>query len=286
MHGRDGEQQNLCMVNGCPTCNIVVDDRGFEYGDGIFESMLYEQGRIPLLKYHLRRVKQGAKRLAIDFETEILSRHLNTFIRGVKSTAVARAKLKLTLTRGVGGDGGYAPSGSEHRAGIVLRVVGEISSAEPRPVELVVATSPLPTSPVLAGIKHLNRLPYIAAALNCSRTQGQEVLYLDEQHNIVETMHHNIFFFKDNRLVSPSLQRCGVEGIARRIVFEQLAAEIGLQVVEDSIHIDEAHGYDECFLTNAVRGIIAVKKLGAHEYAGAEVGESLNGAFKEFKANL
>jgi len=285
MADQDKAHQTLSMVNGKFSSEITIFDRGLLYGDGLFESMLLQNGKVPLLKYHMERLADGANRLGISYDPSELHKKLDIFIDMASDRKILAGKLRLTLTRAGEGNGSYPPS-----EGCASSIVLQLSSLSPiaqmPPLELLLARQPLPNCPALAGLKHLNRLPYITATLGFNRKEHQEILFLDDNSNIIETMHHNIFFVKSNMIVSPKLDGCGVAGIVRKILFDQLANSTGMNISEGSISLGQVSSYEECFLTNAVHGLVGVRKLGELEFSRSETCKSLLRAYEDFKLRL
>src|SRR5688572_20503004 len=98
----------ITQVNGNWVDSVSVRDRGLAYGDGLFETMRYQQGHLPLWTYHLDRLRLGCTRLRIPLNETLLEHSLKSFISRLEEQGVSSALVKLTVTRGCGGRG-YAP---------------------------------------------------------------------------------------------------------------------------------------------------------------------------------
>ncbi len=231
----------MTLVDGTPADAIVVSDRGLQYGDGLFETIAVVDGRPCLWDRHVERLRAGCERLAIPMPPEHqLAEEAQRLARGVD-----RAVLKLILTRGEGGRG-YRPPDS------------------PRPRRIVRLTPYCETrlghQPLLAGLKHLNRLEQVLARAEWSDPDVAEGLMLDLDGRVVEGTQTNLFALLEGRLVTPPLNRCGVAGVVREVAIASAAA-VGLEVVESVLLPEQVAAADGLFLTSSLAGIWPIREL-------------------------
>lgn len=243
------------MVNGEFVDCVGTRDRGFAYGDGVFETMRYRQGQIPLLSFHLERLQEGCIRLQIPVEPLAVRGAVQRFIQSLSATTTA--VVKLTVTRGSGGRGYQPPPVQEISATIILQTnpLSEAPAIAVSGVTLQECSRRIFRNPQLAGIKHLNRLDYVLAALELPQTVEVQGLLLDDDDKLLETLHHNLFLITDERLRTPPLLAGGVHGVMRKIVLQKIAP--GLQMVsrEENLSLVDLLSADEVFLCNSVHGI-------------------------------
>lgn len=265
------------------------DDRGFAYGDGLFETIAVRGGRPRLLERHLARLRLGADRLALRLPA---GERLEAFVAGILNGASAndgRAVLKLVATRG-DGERGYAYGCSDAR---VLAGLGT-ARAWPREyrergVAVRWCRTRLGRNPSLAGIKHLDRLEQVLARAEWSTQDGAgdiaddvaEGLMLDAGGHVVCATMSNLFLVRGGRLVTPAITHAGVAGIMRGRVLE-LAHETGLEVTVREVAPAEIHGADELFLTNSQFVLWPVARLGTRVWdrgpVTAQIAEGLASA--------
>lgn len=247
------------LINGIETDQIPASDRGFQYGDGLFETIPIEKGKPLFLLQHINRLKTGCQRLKIQFPgTELL---VEEALRISNANFYEPAILKIIVTRGSGGRGYRCPE--------VLQST-RVFSLHPRPsfkmdfntsgIRAVFCKSRLGINPSLAGLKHLNRLEQIVARAEWDDPNIQEGLMFDSEENLIEGTMTNLFIIKQNVLVTPDLSRCGVEGIIRSLVLE-IAKLNGYIVRITQVGIDDIQNADEVFVTNSVVGIWPVVEL-------------------------
>ena len=242
------------LVNGAPDGVLSPMDRGVCYGDGLFESMRFVGESAPLWSRHMDRLGEGCQRLKMPSPDPAQLWHdAQTVSRGLPQSVV-----RITLTRGVG-QRGYAPPASSASTRIVAAFEAPLTAndAYELGVQMRVCTLRLAAQPLLAGIKHLNRLEQVLARAEWNDPSIAEGLLCDEAgHAICATM-ANVFAVLDGVLYTPSLHRCGVAGVARA---EVLARCPDAQVGE--ISLETLRSAEEVFLSSSVRGILPVRLLG------------------------
>ncbi len=254
----------ISMVNGEFADTIPVNDRGLAFGDGVFETLRLENGRFPFLPFHLHRLQNSCERLSISLDLNQLQNSLIAFQSYLADLEHSFGVVKIIVTRGYGGRGVIPPIVGEQTATQILSFRQQENLTTQwlqNPVELVLSDYILPRNPALAGMKHLNRLDYVLAASRCPLRDNQQLVLMDVDRLILETLHHNIFCAFNGELVTPSLDTAGVNGVARRLITEHIAPELGVNVTIRPLPVDELNRADEIFLTNAVVGIVPVGKV-------------------------
>lgn len=251
----------VISVNGVPDAAISPLDRGFAYGDGLFETCRYHAGEIPLWDLHLDRLVCSAKRLGIALDQTLLMTYLSSVCDTLKLAAISAAVVKIQVTRGVGG------RGYRMLAGMMPTYVISAFSAEAlhsrhyvTGVDVRICTQRLSTNGSLAGMKHLNRLEQILARAEW-QDEYAEGLLLDEANHVIEATASNVFAVKQGRLYTPDLSQAGVSGIMRRTIIERLAPNLSLDIEVVPMSLDFLCHADELFVCNSVYGIWPVNTL-------------------------
>jgi 4-amino-4-deoxychorismate lyase len=256
------------LVNGSETAGIAADDRGLHYGDGLFETMAAAGGRIRHLALHLARLEEGCRRLRIPMPSAgLLGDECDRVLEGLGTGTV-----KLIITRGPG-PRGYRPPAEPSVTRIVVS-----SAARPRndaPMVVRLCETRLGLNPLLAGLKHLNRLEQVMACAEWDDPGIGEGLMLASDGRLVCATAANVFLVEAGRLVTPAIRDCGVAGVMRQVVLAA-AADSGLKAVIEDVHPDRLATADEVFVTNAVAGIRPVAELvGVRRWTAGEVTRSL-----------
>ncbi|MEW6765531.1 MAG: aminodeoxychorismate lyase [Pseudomonadota bacterium] len=236
--------------------SLPLSDRGLHYGDGLFETMCVSAGAVRLLEFHLERLALGAERLGL-----VLPDSAELYRAFEEAAAeLGEGVLKLIVTRGSGGRG-YLPPEIVSPSLILLRYPPMGVTADEVAARL--CDLRLARQPRLAGIKHLNRLEYVLARAEWSDPAIGEGLLLDTEGFLVEGVVSNLFLVRGGRLLTPSLDHCGVDGVMRRHVMAR-AGTLGVPVEVKALGMEDLLGADEVFLTNSLSGIRAVTHLLDH----------------------
>ena len=251
-----------CWVDGESGSTLPADDRGLQYGDGLFETILVRNKRARFLELHLARLAAGCERLGIGFDS------MDT-LRAEIARAVAQAPslaiLKIIVTRGSARRRGYAAPGAHAPRRIVSLFTTPTAQAARTGAELRVAALHLAAQPALAGIKHLNRLENVLAANEPGHAQCFDSLLLDEDGQVVGGTMTNVFAVRETQLLTPAVDRCGVAGVLRAVVLREAAA-LGLTVTQGRVPLAELLSADEAFITNARIGVVPVSRVGEHVF--------------------
>ena len=243
------------FVGAAPATGIPLDDRGFGYGDGLFETMRAHRGGVPWWDAHWARLARGAARLRIALPDQ---HRVRDEVEGL--LAGGDGVLKLVVSRGAGGRG-YAPDDaavptwvlSHHRVPPAFARDG---------LTLRWCETRLALQPALAGIKHCNRLEQVLARgewsdLPAPERGVEEGLMRSGEGDVVCATAANVFVLAAGRWITPRIDRCGVEGVCRGWAMAALAAG------ESRLTVADVESAEAVFLCNAVRGILPVARLGA-----------------------
>ncbi|WP_415880006.1 aminodeoxychorismate lyase [Methylomonas sp. TEB] len=253
----------MFLLNGEHRHCVDVSDRGFQYGDGLFETIEVLQGKPLFFDRHLTRLAEGCRRLRIPMPDAVL---LETEARQLCESS-ERAVLKLIVTRGSGGRGYRQPEQ------VIPTRLFSLHPYPDYPLQLQTdgiaarfCEQRLSLNPSLAGIKHMNRLEQILARAEWQDDSIQEGLMLDTQDQVVEGTMSNLFIVKSGSLYTPPLGQCGVAGIVRQLImaFAQCSK---LPLFEQAIDQTAVLQADELFVSNSVIGIWPIKRLEAQVFS-------------------
>lgn len=254
----------MLWQDGVPLPVAAQLDRGLEFGDGLFETIAVVAARPRLLDRHLARLADGCARLGIEAPArEALAAEL-----GAAARLPGTGLLKLIVTRGAGGTGYAADAATRPRRWLAARParVRPMAFAQDGVAVRLLATR-LAEQPLLAGLKHLNRLEQVLARRELDAGPAvQEGLMLDVRGRLVCGTMTNVFAVIDNRLVTPSLERAGVAGVMRAALLAKWHAAATAVEVRDvaPAELDRA---SELFLSNALIGVWPVAALGPRRLA-------------------
>jgi len=249
------------LINGSAADCLTVADRGLQYGDGLFETLAVRGGEPCLWHAHLERLSRGADRLGIPCPPwELLLQECRQ-LTGGESTGV----LKIILTRGSGGRGYGPPETPQPTRILTLHPWPDYpTSWGEQGVEVIFCRTPLGENPVLAGLKHLNRLEQVLARSEWQERGIAEGLMQDGRGRIIGGTRSNLFLARAGRLLTPRLDTCGIAGTVRDLVL-RIGGTFGIELLERDIMRADLAAADGLFLTNALIGVWPVRRLGARE---------------------
>ncbi|AHL74847.1 4-amino-4-deoxychorismate lyase [Stutzerimonas stutzeri] len=248
----------MSWVDGRPADGLSVRDRGLAYGDGLFETMKVVNGLPELLDRHLSRLGLGCQRFAIPVDLVTLRTQITAF-----SAALGTGVAKLILTRGDGKRGYGPPVACQPRIVLMGSPLPDLPAKHREEgVRLYPCATRLAEQPVLAGLKHLNRLEQVLARAEWQDPAFAEGLMRDTSGRVVEAVSSNLFIVESGVLLTPSLRRCGVAGVMRDEILER-ARQSGIQCKIDDVSLGQLFDADEVFVCNSLYGIWPVRQLEA-----------------------
>lgn len=260
------------LVNGKTDGCLTPLDRGFAFGDGVFRTMRVLQGGLPLSwRRHYRKLSDDCNALSIVCPAEDILLSDITHLCSDNADCV----IKIVVTRGESSRG-YAVPPLAQPTRIVSRSVFPSYPAQnaTQGVNLHLCRLRLSSQPLLAGIKHLNRLENVLARMEWNDPELADGLLQDQSDNVIECTMSNLFVQHGNRLMTPDLGQCGVAGVTRERIMEE-AAKIGYEVSIANFKLDTLLAADEVIICNSLIGVWQVRQLGEHRWPVGSLAEKL-----------
>ena len=232
---------------------VSVFDRGFLYGDGLFETLRIVKGKPFRWEQHLERLQRGAEFLKIAFPFS--SDSLRAFAEQlISANQMPESLLRLTLSRGIG-QRGYSPKGADKPSLIMsLHPAPAMPAKDPPQWRLLTSSLRLPANEPLAQFKTCNKLPQILARAEADAAGADEALLLNTDGHVVEASSSNLFWIEDTTVCTPPLASGILAGVTRAIVFE-ICQNRGLAVREAAIAADGLKRSQGIFLSLSSVGI-------------------------------
>jgi branched-chain amino acid aminotransferase len=239
--------------------NISVFDRGFLYGDSVYETLRTAGGRVIELSAHLDRLRRSAEGIAFElpFSDAQITAALGETVAAADNSD---SRIRVVVTRGSGPialDTREAespvlvimvspimvPTASEYQRGISAVIVGREGAIRP-------------------GLKTGNYLGNILALRQAHTLGADDAIMCNERDEVAEGATSNLFMVVAGSLHTPSLATGLLAGITRGVVMRLLEQRLGIPTCERTIMADELSVADELFLTSSVRGVMPVTRLG------------------------
>jgi branched-chain amino acid aminotransferase len=252
-------------------------NRGFLYGDAIYEVWRTFEGAVFAFEEHWERLEQSAEALHIQLPLgkerllEELRRTVAAF--AVRVSDLSDLYLRLQITRGAGAIG--LNTALADKAGFVILVQTLKNWPEEKwkhGLRLGLATklrrNHVDTlNPAWKTGNYLNNILCLREAM---ARGADEVLMTNLAGEITEAAVSNVFFVRNGEVITPPLSAGILAGITRRFILEQVAPACGIPAREQSIRVDELNSFEECFVTSTTRDIVPV---GAMDETRYRVGE-------------
>ncbi|MEO7774596.1 MAG: aminodeoxychorismate lyase, partial [Steroidobacteraceae bacterium] len=204
-----------------------------------------------------RRLEEGCRRLALDLDVQRAFDELHALAAGQ-----VRCIVKLLVTRGDAQARGYGITGMDQPRRIALRYdwPDAPDSIATHGARVVTVRTRLGESTQLAGIKHLNRLEQVLARIEIAPSGEDEGLLTSSSRRVISGSMSNVFLVSHAEIVTPRVDRCGIAGVMRAVVFRE-AGRAGLKMREADVELPELAHASEVFLTNVRIGIWPVREL-------------------------
>lgn len=257
----------MFLINGKPQSELPADDRATQFGDGCFTTARVVDGKIHFLSAHVQRLRDACQRLMIPFmEWSVLEQEMLSCASGH-----TQAVLKVLLSRGSGGRG-YSGSACANPTRI-LSVSGwpaHYAHWRDKGISLTLSPVRLGRNPLLAGIKHLNRLEQVLIRAHLEHTDADDALVLDSDGWLTECCAANIFWRKDSDVFTPRVDQAGVNGVMRQHCI-QLLTESPFTLHEVNAPESALAEADEVLICNALMPVIPVRTYGELRWSSREL---------------
>lgn len=267
------------------SATIPITDRGFLYGDGIFETLLARNGIPYTLNEHLNRLAQGAHITGIPMPSKTMLQHaIEKLLK--KNNLTHDAYIRITLSRGSGGTR-LSPNLS---APPTLLIVAKAHTPLPQSsyttgFKTILVSPQRNTQSPESGIKSLNYLPNILGKIEAERVRCHEGIMCNEKGDLACGTVSNIFFIKDNHIITPPLSAGILPGITRHIIINELAPTLKIPLLQQHITPAQIHTMDAAFVTNSLWGIMPLHTFNKTTYAESDSLKRLQKAYNHLIKN-
>ena len=263
----------IVLINGAKQSKISIFNRNSQFGDGLFETCLVENKKILFWINHFDRLNRGCKQLKITKVDE--SVWLSDVKKALSLCNYDRCVVKLILSRGESQRGyGFKDDIKPVRAVII----SELQKATlNNSFSLEYCQSGYDSNPKLAGIKHCNRLEQILARAGLKSDEG---IMLDENCNVISVTQGNIYAIHGNTLITPKLDKCGVEGTRRAVILD-LAKLQGIKVKVEALSVEKLGQADEVFISNSIKEIQSIGQIGEISFGESPITKKIKNAYTE-----
>lgn len=245
---------------------LLVSNRGYRYGDGLFETMKVYRETILLEQLHFERLFSGISVLKMDWPLLVTSGRLKKEVLDLcrKNKCEELARVRLSVFRGNGGlyDG-------DQGTGYVIEcwpLDGSMNQLNENGLVTDIYPEARKSCDRFSNLKSASFQPYSMAARYAKEKKLNDCLVLNTSGNIADSTIANIFIIKDNIITTPALSEGCIDGVMRKYLISAIRGAGG-NVTEGVLRPADLRQADEVFLTNAIRGIRWVRQFGERSYS-------------------
>ena len=247
---------------------LDVFNRGFQYGDALFETIRVINNKIMFWEAHYFRLMSSMRILRMEIPNSFSPENLEKLILELieaNDYSNQAVKVKFNVYRKAGGL--YTPDTNE--IGYVISVTpidSPFFTKSTNFIEVELFKDHYINSGLLSTLKTNNKIVQILASVFAKENDYNNCLLLNENKSVVETTNGNLFLLKDNQLKTPALKDGPLNGIIRKQIIEIVKELDTYEVEEASISPFELQKADELFYTNAIQGVVSINKYRKKEY--------------------
>jgi D-alanine transaminase len=276
--------EGLAYLNGVfipiAEAKVSIEDRGFQFGDGIYEVVAAYGGRPFLLDRHMARLRRSAQAIGLEYDFDRTPLEPIVF-EGLQRCGIQEAMVYIQLTRGV------APRSHVIPKGLTPTLVMTFRRLPMVPDELRERGARLMTVPETRWahcfIKAVTLLPNVLAKNEAIRAGYDDALFVTADGEVRECTSSNIFAVHGRRLRWPSRTEAVLHGVTQAFILES-AATLDLSMQEESIYRDALFSADEVFISSTAVEVLGVTSIDGRPIGTGRVGpitRAIHQAFRE-----
>ncbi|MBV7267734.1 aminotransferase class IV [Winogradskyella luteola] len=249
---------------------LTLENRGYKYGDALFETLKVVNGKIFFWEDHYFRLMASMRILRMDIPMNFTMEFLEAeILKTVEANNLidSSARVRLNIDRGEGGK--YLPS---EDAEINFNIVTEFHD---NPFYTIAADTTyivdlykdyFMAPGLLSGVKSNNKAIQVIGSIYAKENDFDNCLILNTNKSVIEALNGNLFLVKGDKIKTPPLEDGCLKGVMRKQVLEILSKDVNLFVEEASISPFELQKADELFVTNVIKGIVPITRYRKKSY--------------------
>lgn len=241
--------------------NILTQNRGFLYGDAVFETVKIVNSKVLYLEDHYFRLMASMRVVRMDIPMNFTMEYLEEQLLAVTNALSISnsARVRITVFRN---DGGYYLPIDNTVSFLVHATVLDsvLYSFEKKEYEVDLFKDFYITKQLLSSIKTTNRILNVTASIFANENALDNCLLLNDSKNVVEAIQGNIFMVMGSKLITPPVSEGCLNGVMRKQVLKLAKTIVGIEVVEAVISPFDLQKANELFVTNVIKGVQPITK--------------------------
>ena len=248
--------------------SVLSQNRAFLYGDSVFETLKVVNGKVLFMEDHYFRLMASMRIIRMQIPMSFTLENLEHLILELadKNSCSDSCRVRFTVYRN---DGGFYLPKDRNVSFLISTTKLESKSyiVKEEPYEVELFKDFYVTKQLLSTIKSTNKLINTVGSIFADENGYQNCLLLNEEKDVVEALHGNLFMITGNRLITPPLSEGGLNGIMRKQVLALAKKVEGLEVSEEPISPFDLQKADELFITNIIQGVQPITQYRKKEFA-------------------
>jgi branched-chain amino acid aminotransferase len=247
--------------------NLLDQNRGFLYGDGVFETLKIVDGKILFFEDHYFRLMAAMRIVRMEipmiFTLEYLEEQVLSLVKKNKIEQSARARITVYRNNG----GFYLPTNNTVSFLIQTSAIeNPVYSISEKEYEVDLYKDFYIPKQLLSTLKTTNKMINVTGSIYAKENDLDNCILLNDSKNVVEALQGNLFMRMGNTLITPPISEGCLNGIMRKQILSLAKKETNLEVVEQVISPFDLQKADELFVTNVIRGIQPITKYRKKEF--------------------
>jgi branched-chain amino acid aminotransferase len=258
---------------------VSIFDRGYLYGDGLFEAIRIRNGKPFRWDQHIERLQSGANllNLKIPFSPKELLEYAQEL---ATKNQMPEAILRLLVTRGKG-ERGYSPKGANNPfLTMALFPTPAIDINNPPRRKVVVAKISVPPNHPLTAIKSTNKLIHVLARAEADAFGADEALLINANGELAEGTSCNLFWIQGDAIYTPTIESGALPGITRNLVLE-LCSKLSIATNEVAAKPEVLFKADGVFLSHTTMGIVEIDEVDGKPVKRSPLVQKIQKAYRD-----
>ncbi len=246
---------------------VPIEDRGYQFGDAVYEGIASYNGNIFYLEAHLDRLERSMK--ALSFPVVSRDKIKKAILELFKRSGIARAFIYLQISRGVAPRNHAFPDSAEVQFLMTIRPVNEVPEKIKKEGAEAITIKDIRWG--RCDVKTVQLLPNVMAKQKAIEAGVQDTIFIAEDGGVREATSSNVFIVVQEKLITHPRTVNILPGITRAVVID-ICRELNWPVMERFYNITELYGADEVFLTGTTTEVLPIIKIDDHTIGAGKVG--------------
>lgn len=247
--------------------NLLISNRGFLYGDSVFETVKILDGKILFLEDHYFRLMSAMRivrmEIPMNFTMEYFEEQLLSLAAAENLSASSRARISIYRNEG----GFYLPKDNNVSFLITVQPLeNSVYRIEKEKYEVELYKDFVVAKHLLSTIKSSNRMINVTGSIFADENGYDNCLLINDDKNVIEALNGNLFMLMGNKLITPPISEGCLNGVMRKQILALAKKIEAIEVEEAPISPFDLQKADELFVTNVIRGIQPITKYRKKDY--------------------